>query len=135
MGAGEEDYCWLEGADARARIAVEGALGALYSPHCARVHPAKLVRGLAKTVERLGVPIYELTPALDRVPGGVQTPAGRVRAEVVVRATEGYTVDLPRLRLALIPVYSLMIATEPLSEDVWGELAGRVLNAGTTVAT
>ena len=35
-------------------------------------------------------------------------------AEVVVRATEGYTARLPALRRTLAPIYSLMIATEPL---------------------
>jgi glycine/D-amino acid oxidase-like deaminating enzyme len=121
-GFGEEDFRWLSRHEARAHIPIEGALGAWYTPHCASVHPAKLVRGLAKVVEGLGVPIYEHTAVLNRVPHGVRTAAGLVRAEIVVRATEGYTVDLPGLRRALIPVYSLMIATEPLSDDLWGQL-------------
>ncbi len=94
-GFGEEDFRWLSRDEARARIPIEGALGAWYSPHCASVHPAKLVRGLAEVVEALGVAIYEHTAVLDRVPQGVRTAAGLVRSEVVVRATEGYTVDLP----------------------------------------
>jgi glycine/D-amino acid oxidase-like deaminating enzyme len=45
----------------------------------------------------------------------------------VVRATEGYTPDLPGLRRLIAPVYSLMVATEPLAASVWQEvgLAGR----------
>jgi len=124
-GFGEDDLAWLSAAEARERVAVSGALGAMYSPHCARVHPAKLVRGLARVVESLGVPIYERTTVTDRTRGGVATPAGRVKADVAVRGTEGYGVDLPRLRRALIPVYSLMLATEPLSGDVWKEIGWR----------
>jgi len=121
-GFGEEDLWWLGAEEARDRIAIAGALGAMYSPHCARVHPAKLVRGLARVVEGLGVPIYERTPVLDRTPGGVRTPQGDVKAPIVVRATEGYTAALPRLRRNLLPLYSLMIATEPLPEDVWSRI-------------
>ena len=39
-------------------------------PHCARVQPAKLARGLADVVERLGVTIYEQTPVTDIRPAG-----------------------------------------------------------------
>jgi glycine/D-amino acid oxidase-like deaminating enzyme len=50
-----------------------------------------------------------------------------VRADVVVRATEGYTARLAGHRRALAPVYSLMIATEPLPTAFWDEIgwAGR----------
>src|SRR5206468_2634871 len=105
-----------------ARVRVRGALGALYSPHCARVQPAKLVRGLAEAADRAGVKIHERTPALELQPGRVRTPAGEVSARWIVRATEAYTADLPGLRRQLAPVTSAMIATEPLSPDVWAEL-------------
>jgi glycine/D-amino acid oxidase-like deaminating enzyme len=121
-GFDDDDIWWLSAEETRLRIAVAGALGAMYSPHCARVHPAKLVRGLARAVERLDVPIYERTPVLDRIPGGVRAQQGDVGAEIVVRATEGYTTDMPRLQRTLIPVYSLMIATEPLPDDVWAQI-------------
>jgi glycine/D-amino acid oxidase-like deaminating enzyme len=42
-----------------------------------------------------------------------------VRAPYVVRATEGYTPRLPGLARALVPVYSLMLATEPLPASFW----------------
>jgi glycine/D-amino acid oxidase-like deaminating enzyme len=52
----------------------------------------------------------------------VQTTHGRVRADVVVRATEGYTPQLPAERRTLAPLYSLMIATEPLPASFWAEV-------------
>ena len=109
-------------AELAARVRVRGALGALFSPHCARVQPAKLVRGLAAAAERAGVTIHERTPALELEAGRVRTPAGEVSARWIVRATEAYTADLPGLRRQLAPVTSAMIATEPLPADVWAEL-------------
>jgi glycine/D-amino acid oxidase-like deaminating enzyme len=116
------DGRWLAAAELRERLAVPGALGAAYSPHCARVQPARLVRGLARAVERRGVAVHERTPATAIRPGAVLTRSGRLRAEVVVRATEAYTVDIPGLRRTLLPVYSLMIATEPLPAAFWDEV-------------
>ena len=46
--------------------------------------------------------------------GRVVTEGGSVGAETVVLATEGYTARLPERRRQVAPVYSLMIATEPL---------------------
>jgi glycine/D-amino acid oxidase-like deaminating enzyme len=120
-GFGEDDYRWLPPADARAVIGCEPNLGGLFTPHCAAVHPAKLVRGLARAVERLGVTIYERTPAHELAPGRVRTPHGTVRADVVVRATEAFTPGLRGFRRVLVPIYSLMIATEPLPDAFWAE--------------
>ena len=97
-------------------------LGATYTPHCAVVHPLRLVRGLASCVEARGVSIFEGTTALALNPGAVITDRGTVRAEVVVRATEGYTASLRGQRRRLVPLYSLMIATEPLPVEVWAQI-------------
>jgi glycine/D-amino acid oxidase-like deaminating enzyme len=100
----------------------EGLLGASYTPHCARVDPARLARGLADACERLGVTIFEQSPAERVSPKSVQCSNGRVRADVVVRATESYTIRERGQRRSFLPLYSLMIATEPLPEQVWDEL-------------
>jgi glycine/D-amino acid oxidase-like deaminating enzyme len=121
-GITEADERWLPADEAAARLAVPGLLGAAYTPHCARVQPAALARGLARAVEALGVRVYEGTPALDLRPGVVDTPGGRVRAPVVVRATEAYTALLPGHRRTVVPLYSLMIATEPLPASFWEEV-------------
>jgi glycine/D-amino acid oxidase-like deaminating enzyme len=118
-GLDEDDLRLLEPDELAARMRVEGALGASFTPHCARVHPAKLVRGLAEAVERQGATIYERTRALQVGNRRVATLHGRVRADWVVCATEGYTARIPGLRRALVPLGSSMIVTEPLSEDTW----------------
>jgi glycine/D-amino acid oxidase-like deaminating enzyme len=102
-----------------------GVLGGNYTPHCAAIHPLRLVRGLAACVESRGVSIFERTRASEIEPGAVVTDHGRIRAEIVVRATEGYTPSLRGQRRKFIPLYSLMIATEPLSADAWDEIGLR----------
>jgi len=99
--------------------------GATYTPDCAAIHPGRLVRGLADAVVRRGVTLYEETPATAIAPGRVTTRHGTVRAERVIRATEGYTRTLDGERRRLVPVYSLIIATEPLSEAVWEQIGLR----------
>jgi glycine/D-amino acid oxidase-like deaminating enzyme len=113
---------FLDAGEARAMCGASGVLGGSYSPHCAALHPARLVRGLASAVERHGVTVYEGTRARRIDPGAVTTDHGVVRADVVVRALEGYTAALPGHRRALAPVYSLMIATEPLGPEVWDRI-------------
>jgi glycine/D-amino acid oxidase-like deaminating enzyme len=121
----EDDLMLLDRTEARARVNADGVLGGLYTPHCAAIHPARMVRGLAATVERLGVTVFEDTEVTAIEPGIVRTRRGDVRAEVVVRALEGYTSTLPQYRRALVPIYSLMLATEPLSESLWDEIGWR----------
>jgi glycine/D-amino acid oxidase-like deaminating enzyme len=127
FGFGEDDLRLLTAAQASELAGAANVLGATFTPHCAAIHPARLARGLAEAVRRAGVQVFERTPVTQLAPRQVVTPAGTVRARYVVRATEGYTPELPGLKRAIVPVYSLMIATEPLPESVWAQigLAGR----------
>ena len=124
-GATDDDVRWLAAEDASALLRTTPCLGAAYTPHCAALHPAKLARGLAGAVVDRGVHLYEQTRALQLSPGRVVTEHGTVRADVVVRATEGYTARLEGHRRTLAPLYSLMIATEPLPASFWDEVGCR----------
>lgn len=126
-GIGPEELRLLSAAEASSMARATNVLGGTYTPHCAAVDPARLVRGLGQAVERRGVTIYEQTAARSVQPGAVVTEGGTVRAPTVVRATEGYTRTLRGEERTLVPVYSLMIATEPLSDQFWARagLAGR----------
>jgi glycine/D-amino acid oxidase-like deaminating enzyme len=104
------------------RVRAAGALGAAFDPACARIHPAKLVRGLADAVERLGGRIAEQTEVLDYRPGRVQTAHGAVTCDRLVIATEGYGAVLRATHRRVLPLYSLMIATEPLPDAFWDEI-------------
>ncbi len=118
----EQDLRELTRGELEQRLRIAGARGATFSPHVARVHPAKLLVGLASAVERLGVKIYEGTPVSAIRPGMAVTPAGALRARWIVRATEGYTASLSGLRRALVPMNSSMIVTEPLAAGVWEQI-------------
>jgi len=121
-GFGEDDYALLGAAEMRRRLKVAGCLGGGYTPHGAAVDPARLARGLADVVEKLGVPIYERTPVTRLEPRLAVTPFGDVRADVVVRATEAFTPELPGYERHVVPIYSLMIGTEPLPDAFWDEV-------------
>ncbi len=122
LGFTEDDERWLDVDAARARIAIPGVLGAAHTPHCAAIHPARLARGLADVVERSGVAVHEQTRVQAIEGRTVRTEHGTVTADVVVRATEAWTAELPGSRRAIVPIYSLMLATEPLPVEVWDDI-------------
>jgi glycine/D-amino acid oxidase-like deaminating enzyme len=127
-GLGETDVRLLDAASVATRVRIPGVVGGSFTPHCVRVHPGRLVRGLADACERRGVQILERTPveriAAGRVvcasPDGAPGPA--VRAPVVVQATEAFTVNLPGQHRDYMPVVSQMIATEPLDDSAWEQI-------------
>ncbi|MGH3359722.1 MAG: NAD(P)/FAD-dependent oxidoreductase [Nocardioidaceae bacterium] len=108
--------------EVRDRVRVEGALGAVYSPHCARVQPAKLVQGVATAVRRAGVTIYEGTEVTAIEPGRAVTPHGVVSADYVLRCLEGYTANVQGRRREWLPMNSSMVVTEPLPDAAWEEI-------------
>jgi glycine/D-amino acid oxidase-like deaminating enzyme len=123
------DYEYLDASVARARLGAVGVLGGMWTPHCAAIHPARLARGLADVLSRKGsgVTVYERSPVTSYGPRRVYTQGGVVHAKHVIRATEAWTATLPGQRRSVLPVYSLMIATEPLPQAFWDEVgwAGR----------
>jgi glycine/D-amino acid oxidase-like deaminating enzyme len=121
LGFGEEDVRWLEPEECSARVRVRN-LGGTFLRHCAALHPARLARGLAEAAARRGVAIYERTPATALEPGAVRLRAGRLRAEAVVLATEAYSGTIRGQARRLVPMHSMMVATEPLPESAWKEI-------------
>ena len=122
----DEELSWkidgiaaLTKAEAAERIRIDGVVSAYHTPHCARVQPAKLACGLADAVGRLGVDIYEMSPATTIQPRRVTTPLGTVTAPIVLRATEGFTASLPGLRRRWLPMNSSMIATDRIPDSIW----------------
>lgn len=110
---------WREPADT---VQATGVRGATWTPDCARVNPWALVRGLALAVEREGGVIREGTAATALRPGAVWTEHGTLRSHTVIDALEAYRQSLPGRRRMTLPLYSLMIATEPLPDSVFDEI-------------
>ena len=126
FGFDSDDFRWIDSDELTTRVNVADARGAMFSPHCAVIHPMKLVNGLVRHAANIGVRIatgYEVDGIDDD--GVVARRDGmqsRIDADWVVRATEGYT---PRLRgeaRSFIPLYSYMVATEPLPEETWNDI-------------
>ncbi|WP_432698407.1 NAD(P)/FAD-dependent oxidoreductase [Marinobacterium sp. YM272] len=116
------DLCWLEPDELAQQVNIAGSYGALYSPHCATVHPAKLALGLARVVEKLGVSIYESSRVEEWQPKQLRVSGHRVNARVVAPCVEGYAAQCAPLGKYQIAVQSLQIATEPLSPALWDQL-------------
>ncbi|MCX7080955.1 MAG: FAD-dependent oxidoreductase [Pseudomonas sp.] len=122
QGLNEADYRWLSPEQLAQQIRVAKPYGAIYAPHCATIQPAKLVRGLARTVERMGVKIFENSPVTDWQSGSLRTAKAQVRSRWIVPAVEGYALTLAPLGRYQLPVQSLLVATEPLSAATWEEI-------------
>jgi len=116
------DLRWLGDDEAATMCRATGVRAGLFSPHCAAVHPLRLVHGLAAAAVRRSVRIYTDTPVVAVGPERVDTAGGRITTEVVVIATEAFTARLPGRRRDVLPVYSLMVATEPLADEVWSAI-------------
>lgn len=101
------------------RIRVAGAVSGRFDPDCARVHPARLVSGVARVVRERGVRIHEGTRAVAVEPGAVVTDHGTVRAPVVLRCLEGFTAGLAGHRREWLPMNSAIVATDRLTDAQW----------------
>ena len=121
-GYSSEHYKLLQQDESNAIATASNSFGATYSAHVAAIHPAKLVRRLAQIVEERGATIYEHTPVTKIEPRTAHTPHGKVTAKYIVRATEGYTPRLEGHKRKIAPIYSLMIATEPLRDETWNQI-------------
>lgn len=117
LGHSEADCCWLNAEQLAEKIRFGEGYGGIYHRQVATVNPFKLVTGLAEAIERLGVTIYEHSRATTLNRHNVSTRVGAVVAATTVCATEGYTDRFHDFKRHVIPVQSLVIATEPLSEE------------------
>jgi glycine/D-amino acid oxidase-like deaminating enzyme len=119
-------YRLLSAEESAERVRVADVHGALFTVDGACVHPGRLVRGLARAVERRGGRIYEQTDvtAFDAGRGArLVTAGGELRAtKAVVLAGEAYLTRLAKLHRALIPLYSLIGLSEPLTDAQWADI-------------
>ena len=117
----------MDKSETEEKVKVDGALGSLFTPDCATIHPGRFVRALADHVEQLGARIYEKSPSLRNSDHKVTTPSGALIATTLISATEAFAKN-GRER---VPLYSLMVATEPISEKIWDQIG---LNHGESFA-
>ncbi len=88
------------------------------------LHPLNYALGLARAALQAGVRIFEDSP-VSRIENGAQsgaqvgatTAGGRVRAQYLVLACNGYLEGLePRIAGKIMPINNYILATEPLGE-------------------
>ena len=118
---------FLDKSETEEKVKVDGALGSLFNTDCATIHPGRFVRALADHVEQLGARIYEKSPSLRNSDHKVTTPSGALIATTVISATEAFA----KSGRERVPLYSLMVATEPISEKIWDQIG---LNHGESFA-
>ena len=112
------------------RVNINNASGGLFTKKSAVVHPGKFVRQLAKTVERKGVRIYEQTEISDFSKGNVKkksqfiTTSNKIiqAKKAILLSGEAYLSQLKKFKRKIIPTYSLITLTEPLSDDQWNQI-------------
>jgi glycine/D-amino acid oxidase-like deaminating enzyme len=98
-------------------------VGALLDRRGGQLNPLGYARGLSAAAMQAGAAVFGGTPVLrvEKIGGlwRLATPTGTVTAEKIVLATNGYTGDLwPGLRRSIVPVYSAIVASEPVPDDV-----------------
>lgn len=119
----DEDACqWLDADQLSEKVRFREAYGGIFHRHVATVNPARLVHGLAETLDRLGVTIHEHSRAITIDHHTVTTAHGMIEAPMTVCATEGYAQRFHDFRKHVIPIQSMVIATEPLADAVWQEI-------------
>lgn len=122
----DDGLALLSGEELRSRVAVAGAEGALFDPYGAVVHPGRLVRGLARRLEERGATIVEGTRVAEVRAGPPQpdvvTDRGEVSADAVVLATEAWLPQLPGHARDVMPLYSLIVLTEPIDDARWARI-------------
>ncbi|MEU9284129.1 FAD-dependent oxidoreductase [Streptomyces sp. NPDC048275] len=122
LSYGEKDRELYGARETAERVRVADVVGSTWTPHGARLHPVKLLKGLAAAVEALGVTIHEKTPVTEIRPKHAVTPYGTVRAPYILRCTEGFTANLKGQKRTWLPMNSSMIATEPLTGEQWSAI-------------
>ncbi|MET7346552.1 NAD(P)/FAD-dependent oxidoreductase [Streptomyces mirabilis] len=122
LSYGEKDRELYGARETVERVRVADAVGSTWTPHGARLHPVKLIKGLAAAAEALGVTIHEKTPVTEIRPKHAVTPYGTVRAPYVLRCTEGFTASLKGQKRTWLPMNSSMIATERLTPEQWATI-------------
>jgi len=119
----------LSAAECAERVRITKVHGGLYTKESASIHAGRLVRGLAAAVERRGGLIYEnteVTGVRDGTDARLTTPAGELRAKrTIILAGEAYLTRLRRFHRVLLPMYSLISLTEPLTESQWARIRWR----------
>lgn len=119
FGFGSDRMRLLDPDETRSIVDVGRPTPSLFQSSCAAIHPRLLVDGLAREVERRGVRIFEESSVSQVSHRRVLVNGCTIRASRILVCTEAYASQMPGGRRSILPLYSLMIATEPLDAATW----------------
>jgi glycine/D-amino acid oxidase-like deaminating enzyme len=117
----DNEHTFLNKSQTQELINIPSALGAVYTPHCAALNPFELARSLGSYLEGIGVEIYEKSAVTKILDKKLEVNGYEITCPISIRATEAFT---PRSWMGnrQIPIYSLMVATEPLPSDLINQI-------------
>jgi len=99
---------------------------AMREESCTLLNPARLVRGLKRAVIAAGGRVFEQTPmeSLENTSGGVRvvTPKGAIEAQRALLAANAYSSGIPSLERYVMPFYSYILLSQPLSDEQWSRV-------------
>jgi glycine/D-amino acid oxidase-like deaminating enzyme len=114
------DYQLLDERGVAEHVRSPAFRGGFFDPRCAIFNPARFTRELARVVRAMGVTICEQTP-VTRVDEGAEVAVhtaggGLVRAPRLVLGTNAYSGALGYFRHRVMPVFTFIVLTEPLTD-------------------
>ena len=112
----DNEHNFLNSNEVKQLLNVKNIMGGLFTPHCAALNPFKLTRALAEHLEHLGVQIFENSRVEEIHDKKIQVNGFDIDCQISIRATEAFT-SRKWMKNQQIPIYSLMVATEPLTAD------------------
>lgn len=119
---GIRDIHWIDEKELHSRLDSQMYMGGgWWEPRTAILNPAKLAWSWKDVIEPLGVKVFENSPVIEiaREQGRfrLDAPQGRVRANKVVLATNGWSHLFAPIKRKQVPVWTYIVLTEPLRED------------------
>ena len=123
---GISGFEFLEEQAIRSSVHSETFRCAVREQSCTLLNPARLVRGLKRAVIGAGGRVFEQTPmeSLENTSGGVRivTPKGAIEAQRVLLAANAYSSRIPSLERYVMPFYSYILLSQPLSDEQWSRV-------------
>ena len=113
----DDEHKFLNQSQASELLNVAKIKGGVYTPHCAALNPFNLTQSLAKYLEGIGVEIFEDSKVDEISDKEVLVNGYKIKCHISIRATEAFTAR-KWMANQQIPIYSLMVATEPIPEAI-----------------
>ena len=117
----DDEHKFLNQSQVSGLLNVAKIKGGVYTPHCAALNPFNLTQSLAKYLEDIGVEIFEDSKVEEILDKEILVNGHKIKCHISIRATEAFTAR-KWMATQQIPIYSLMVATEPIPEAILAQI-------------